>query len=95
MSPPITAQNILRHELIGLTLKVTEATDPSLKGVRGSVVDESKNTLRILAAGGSLVVPKNIATFRFDLPDEGRVDVDGKRLVARPENRLKTRVRRW
>jgi len=95
LSPPITPQNILRHELIGLTLRVTEATDPSVKGVKGAVVDETKNTLKVLAAGGSLVIPKNIATFRFNLPNGVLVDVDGKRLVARPESRLKTRVRRW
>jgi ribonuclease P protein subunit POP4 len=92
---PITPQNILRHELIGLTVKVSEATSPSIKGIRGAVVDETKNTLKILAPRGTLVIPKDTATFRFKLPDGMQVDVDGRRLVARPESRLKTKVRRW
>jgi ribonuclease P protein subunit POP4 len=92
---PITPQNILRHELIGLTVKVDEATNPSIKGVRGAVVDETRNTLKVLAAKGTLVIPKDGTTFRFKLPDGAQVDVDGGRLVARPESRLKTRVRRW
>ena len=92
---PITAQNILRHELIGLTVKVSAATNPSIKGIRGAVVDETKNTLKIRSPRGTLMIPKDIATFRFNLPDGVQVDVDGRRLAGRPEGRLKTRVKRW
>jgi len=92
---PITPQNILRHELIGLSVKVSDATNPAIKGIRGAVVDETKNTLKILSSRGLLMIPKNIATFRFKLPDGIQVDVDGRRLAARPEGRLKTRVKRW
>jgi len=92
---PITPQNILRHELIGLSVKVSEATNPSVKGVRGAVVDETRNTLKILSTRGTILIPKDVATFRFKLPNGVQVDVDGRRLVARPESRLKTRVRRW
>jgi ribonuclease P protein subunit POP4 len=91
----ITPQNILRHELIGLAVRVTEATDPSVNGVRGTVVDETKSMLKILTSEKTVMIPKEIATFRFNLPSGIRVDVDGQRLVARPESRLKTRVRRW
>ena len=91
----ITPHNILRHELIGLTVKVRDATNPAIKGIRGVVVDETKNTLKILSPRGTLMIPKNIATFRFKLADDAQVDVDGRRLAARPENRLKTRVKRW
>jgi ribonuclease P protein subunit POP4 len=92
---PITPQNLIRHELIGLPVRVREAANPTVKGSRGAVIDETKNTLKILTSRTTLVIPKNTATFRFRLPDGIQVDVDGKRLVARPENRLKTRVRRW
>ena len=92
---PITPQNILRHELIGLNVKVSQATNPSIKGMRGAIVDETKNTLKIRSRRGMLMIPKDIATFRFNLPDGVQVDVDGRRLVGRPEGRLKTRVKRW
>jgi len=92
---PITPQNILRHELIGLSVKISGATDPEIKGLRGAVVDETKNTIEILSSRGTLMIPKSIANFRFKLPDGVQVDVDGKRLVTRPESRLKTRVKRW
>ena len=91
----ITPQNIIRHELIGLTLKVVRARNSAIKGIRGVVIDETRNMLTISAGRGKVMVPKNIATFRFNLPGGILVDVDGERLVARPENRLKTKVRRW
>jgi len=91
----ITPHNILRHELIGLSVRVTEAKNPEIKGIRGSVIDETKNMLKVVTSGTSLMIPKDVATFRFTLPNGVQVDVDGNRLVSRPEGRLKTRVRRW
>ncbi len=91
----ITPQNILRHELIGLTVRVVNARASSIKGIRGVVVDETRNMLTINAGRERVMVPKNVASFRFNLPSGVRVDVDGDRLVGRPENRLKTKVRRW
>jgi ribonuclease P protein subunit POP4 len=91
----ITPSNILRHELIGLTVKVARSTDPTIAGVRGKVVDETRNMLAIAQRGRRILVPKNTSSFRFALKYRIVVEVDGSRLVARPENRLKTRVRRW
>lgn len=91
----ITPQNILRHELIGLGVKVVRARNLFASGVSGVVVDETRNMLTIENKRRRVMIPKSIATFRFNLPSGIRVDVDGARLVAKPENRLKTRVRRW
>jgi ribonuclease P protein subunit POP4 len=92
---PITPQNILRHELIGLDVKVAKTKDPNMRGVKGKIVNETRNMLTIVDRGRKLLIPKDIATFRFKLKDGTLVDVDGARLVARPENRLKTKVKRW
>ena len=91
----ITPHNILRHELIGLKVRVTRATHPKLVGVRGVIIDESRNILTIDKSGRRIMVAKNAATFRFRLRNGTMVDVDGVRLLGRPENRLKTKVRRW
>lgn len=91
----ITPHNILRHELIGLNAKVSRATNPDLQGLRGQVIDESRNMLTLANRRGRFQVPKDVATFRFELPNGTLVEVDGSRLVTSPENRLKTRVRRW
>ena len=91
----INPHNILRHELIGLNVRVARSSDPTVQSVRGKVVDETRNMLAIDQRGRRILVPKNTASFRFGLKDGTVVEVEGSRLVARPENRLKSRVRRW
>ncbi len=91
----ISPQNIIRHELIGLDVKIVRSKSPHMRGLKGTIIDESRNMLTIANKGKRLQVPKDIATFRFRLQDGTVVDVDGVRLVARPENRLKTKVKRW
>jgi ribonuclease P protein subunit POP4 len=91
----ITPHNLIRHELVGLNVRIMSAKDSVMKGIRGVIVDETRNMLAVDGKAGRIMIPKGIATFRFKLPSGVQVDVDGERLVARPENRLKTRMRRW
>ena len=92
---PIKPENILRHELIGLKATVAKSSNRFLTGKRGRIIDETRNTLRLSTKKGIVVIPKDIAVFRLDLPDGSIVEVEGTRLVGRPENRMKTRTRRW
>jgi len=90
-----TRKNIYFHELIGLKVEVIDHSDPTLRGVKGLVVDETKNTLKILTPhGGEKVVPKHGGKFLFKLPKTVSVEVLGDLIIGRPEDRLK-RVRRW
>ena len=78
-----------------MDVKVSRAKNQSLRGLKGKIVDETRNMLTLTHRGKKLMIPKDVATFRFKLKDGTVVDVDGVRLVARPENRLKTKVKRW
>ncbi|AXI25209.1 ribonuclease P protein component 1 [Methanofervidicoccus sp. A16] len=90
----ITPYNILRHELIGLDVEIVEASNPSLVGVKGRVVDETRNTLIIEKSNGKeIVVPKDIAVFKFKLGDNKYVKVIGSLLIGRPEDRLKRKIK--
>ncbi len=84
----ITPSNILAHELIGLKIKVVGSRDPTLNDVEGMVVYETKKTLQIYSGGRVKTLPKGICRFAFQLP-QGVVEVDGTKLVARPEERVK------
>jgi len=86
---------IIRHELIGLSAKISKAHNNSLFGLKGIVIDESRNTITLANGERKIVVPKDVVTFRLTLKDGTLVQVDGNRLVGRPESRLKTKVRRW
>ena len=88
---PITKLNVLRHELIGLEAEVVSSSDPGLEGTRGTIVDETRNMLVIERAGKAKAVAKASARLRLTLPDGEEVEVDGAKLVASPEDRIKRR----
>jgi len=92
---PIKPENILKHELIGLNAMVASSTNRILVGTRGRIIDETRNTVKLDTRNGLRVIPKQIAVFRLDLPDGSVVEVEGSRLIGRPENRMKARTRRW
>jgi len=83
----IDANNILIHEFIGLEVEVAKSTCKNLIGKKGKVVDETKNTIEIEGAGVTKVIPKRMSMFRFHLPSGGSVDVDGKIIGYKPEDR--------
>ncbi|RLI36895.1 ribonuclease P protein subunit [Candidatus Bathyarchaeota archaeon] len=87
--------SILQHEFIGLRAKVVRSPNPYYKKVSGRVIDETRNTIVILNNKGERkVIVKEVAVFHFTLPDGTVVEVDGKAIVGRPEDRIKKRMRR-
>ena len=92
----ISPENILRHELVGLTAHIVESRDPTLYCRRGSVLDETKQMIHLDTESGLLRMPKAICVFDMTLPNGSVVRVDGKTLIGRPEDRVKKRLdRRW
>ena len=88
----ITPYNFLRHEVVGLKAKVVEATDDGYK-ISGTINDETRNTLKIKTEKGDKIVPKDCIIIDFTLPKGVVVRVDGKLLIARPEERIKKKYR--
>lgn len=93
MTPP-TPQNITRHELIGLEAEVAESPCQSQVKTSGRILDESRNLLIIAQGGGVRRIPKEGALFIFKLAGGVTVEVEGRRLLGRPEDRLKRILRR-
>ncbi|MBI4363164.1 MAG: ribonuclease P protein subunit [Euryarchaeota archaeon] len=90
---PLTRRNLLQHELIGLEAEVARSSNPGLRGLRGRVVDETQRTLVLETPRGTRRVPKEAAHFAFTLPGGERVEVEGRRLLARPEDRVSLRMK--
>jgi ribonuclease P protein subunit POP4 len=86
---PITKSNILRHEWIGLKARVIQSTDPGLRDREGIIVDETKRTIVLEEGKRKIVVPKEISVFRITLPTGEEVEVDGRKIIMRPEERIK------
>jgi ribonuclease P protein subunit POP4 len=87
---------VLQHEFIGLTAKVVRSMHPSYVGIEGKVVNETRNTFVVLHKNERKTVVKEVAVFHFTMPDGTVMEIDGKAIIGRPENRVKKRVtRRW
>lgn len=91
----ITQKNIVKHELIGLGVEIADSKNPSNKGVKGTVINETRNTLVIETDKGEKTLLKEQCVFVFELPDGGKIRIDGKLLVSRPEDRIKKKFRKW
>ena len=87
-------QDIIRYEFIGTEGKVAESSHQDYVGVGGKVIGETRNTFTFLDKGKKRKVIKESATFNFKFDNTTIVQVDGKLLVGRPEDRLKKSVKR-
>lgn len=84
----IGIRNLLRHDLIGLDVKVVDSINKSLIGLNGKIVDETKNSIEIERDEKVKKIIKSQAVFEIEL--EGQAyHIDGRLLVGRPEDRIK------
>ena len=86
--------NIIRCEFIGTEAEVAKSRQEGYVGISGKIIDETRNTFVILHKGERKRIIKDSAVFNFRFSDGTIVEIDGKLLTGRPENRLKKRVRR-
>jgi ribonuclease P protein subunit POP4 len=84
----ISPQNVLRHELIGLDVLVSEAKNPLHKGLCGCIIDETKNLLILKTLRGIKRIPKLHSRFQLHLPGSEIVEIDGSVMVLAPEKRI-------
>jgi ribonuclease P protein subunit POP4 len=73
-----------RDEIIGCEIKVIDALNKSLVGIRGKAVDETKNTITVETTSGEKKILKEQAKFEIN-----GIIIDGKSLAKRPEERIK------
>ena len=82
-----TKENIIYHELIGLPVRVIKSTHKGYL-ISGLVIDETKNMI-IIESDVIKKIPKNVSTFEFLLSEGETVEVEGKKIIGRPEDRIK------
>jgi ribonuclease P protein subunit POP4 len=86
--------SIVQLEFIGLHVKVVRSSNPHTVGIAGRMIDETRNTFIILHDGKRKVIMKDTSVFEFAMPDGTVVEIDGKLIVGRPEDRIKKQPRR-
>jgi ribonuclease P protein subunit POP4 len=89
-----TTPDIIRYEFIGAQAKIVKSRDSSYVGVSGKMIDETRNTFTILHKGKRKIVVKDSSIFHFRFSDGTIVEIDGRLLAGRPQDRLKRRIRK-
>jgi ribonuclease P protein subunit POP4 len=85
---------IIQGEFIGLDAKIAKSSNQSFVKMKGKVIDETRNTFIILHEGKQKIIPKEISVFHFTMPDGTVVEINGRLLLGKPEDRVKKRIRR-
>ena len=86
--------DVIRHEFIGTEGKIAKSSHGDYVGIHGKIIDETKKTFTILHRGKAKSVIKSSSVFDFKFSDGTVVEIDGRLLVGRPEDRLKKTVKR-
>jgi ribonuclease P protein subunit POP4 len=86
--------DIVREEFIGTQAAIIRSPVSSYLGMAGPVVEETRNTITLLHESGPKHIIKELSIFNFQFPDGTTVEIDGKLLVGRPEDRLKKTIKR-
>ena len=84
----ITGENILAHEIIGLDARIVESSDPTIAGLEGTIVFETKNTISIRSGSRTRQVAKSAAKTIEIHAQTGACFISGPTLIARPEDRI-------
>lgn len=83
-----------RRVMIGLEVSILRSPCASYESIGGRVADETRNVLTISTPNGTKKVPKDVCYFRFKLPNNEIIEIEGSLIVGRVEDRVKMRRRR-
>lgn len=84
----VTPDNIYAHEIIGLYAKIIDSTDPTLKGLDGTIIFETKNTISMKKNSTiKQIVKKTAKMIEVETPS-GVCFISGSSMIARPEDRI-------
>ena len=85
-SGDMNKKDLMRMELIGLKTEVVSGG--TFKGIQGTVVDETRNTMVLSTPKGERTLPKKGNEFLFTYKSE-RIAIPGSEILHRPEDRIK------
>ena len=73
-------------ELIGKQIQIVEATNETLRGMQGKIIDETKMTITIKQGVKQKMLLKSSISVRLQSTQQILI---GKELIGRPEERIK------
>ena len=83
-------KRLARSELIGLDVEVIESENHFNRGLKGKIIDETKNIFIVKTEKGKKSIIKDQCVFEFKFKEKN-IKINGKSLTTRPEERIKQR----
>jgi len=74
----------LRQEYIGSPIEIASSRNKSLAGLKGIIIDETKNTFKVRCGDKIKIILKQGCTFKIK-----NQMIEGNKILKRPENRIK------
>jgi RNase P/RNase MRP subunit p29 len=76
--------DVIHMPWLNRRLTVLASSDPSLVGIFGTVLNETRRTVTIQNGEREKMIAKNVIKFQID----GEPAIDGRRVCQRPEDRI-------
>ena len=83
----ITADNITRHELIGLDTQIVDSTNSQIIGLNGTIINETKSMFSLNTSKGIKLIPKSNNIWKFNVNNQ-QITINGSKIQKRPFDRL-------
>ena len=83
----ITADNISRHEFIGLNTQITKASNQQVIGLNGTIINETKSMFTINTKKGVKNISKSTSDWKFSILGK-ETTVIGSKIAKRPFERI-------
>ena len=85
---------VIQNGLTGIYTTVVYSTNHSSIGLKGRIVNETRNMLMIKNGSGIKKIEKKNSRFLLHVPDQFDITVDGRMLVGTPHELIKRYSRR-
>ena len=83
----ITADNISRHEFIGLNTQITKSSNQQVIGLNRTIINETKSMFTINTKKGVKNIPKSTSDWKFLILGK-ETTVIGSKIAKRPFERI-------
>ena len=83
----ITADNISRHEFIGLNTQIINSSNQEVIGLNGTIINETKSMFTINTQKGIKKIPKSANEWKFSIQGKESI-VNGSKIAKRPFERI-------
>ena len=83
----ITADNISRHEFIGLNTQITKSSNQQVIGLNGTIINETKSMFTINTKKGMKNIPKSTNDWKFIVQNK-EITINGPKIAKRPFERI-------